>query len=154
MWSRNSKNNQYLTNMNKKEKQDYFFWRKCLAESFSIRHKEILDNIKQCMKNDDQKRRYMPLFFHFREIVSKTIRKWLGVKNHKSYDSDLADLVKLAAKVKTLQERTKLLEGLLWTTYCWIWPTKDKVFNKHLDNIYNALQTCQVHPSSSKTDTK
>ena len=141
--------------MNKKGKRDYFFeWRKQMAESSSIKHKEILDNVTRFMKNNDQKRRYMPLFFHFREIVSKTIRKWLGVKNHKSYDSDLADLVKLATKVKTLQERTKLLEGLLWITYCWLEPTNDKVFNKHLDNIYNSLQTCQVHPSSSKTDTK
>ena len=144
--------------MNKKEKQDCFFewrmWRKQMAESSSIKHKEILDNIKQCMKNDDQKRRYMPLFFHFRGIVSKTIRKWLGVKNHESYTSlDLTELTNLAFEVKTLRKKTELLEGLLWITYCWLEPTNDKVFNKHLDNIYNSLQTCQVHPSSSKTNT-
>lgn len=46
-----------------------------MAESSSVRHKEILDNITSFMKNDDQKRRYM--LIRLIVIVSKTIRKWL-----------------------------------------------------------------------------
>ena len=69
----------------------------------------------------------------------KTIRKWLGIKNPESYDSDLAKLTNLAAEVKILRKRTKLLEGLLWITYCWVKPTNDNAFNKHLDNIKEAL---------------
>ena len=132
--------------MNKKEKRDYSFkwrkWRVQTVESSSIKHKEILDNVTRFMKNDDQKRKSMliRLIVFVFYYMSKTIHKWLGVKNPEFYDSDLTELTNLAAEVKVLRKRTELLEGLLWITYCWLEPTNDKVFNKHLDNIYNALQ--------------
>ena len=112
------------------------------VESSSIKHKEILDNVTRFMKNDDQKRKSMliRLIVFVFYYMSKTIHKWLGVKNPEFYDSDLTELTNLAAEVKVLRKRTELLEGLLWITYCWLEPTNDKVFNKHLDNIYNALQ--------------
>ena len=66
--------------------------------------------------------------------------KRIGVKNTESYTSlDLVELTNLVVEVKALRKRTRLLEGLLWATLCWVKPTKDEAFNKHIVDIFDAL---------------
>ena len=77
------------------------------------------------------------------KTVEHKIRKMLkriGVNYPESYTSSaLVELTNLMVEVKALRKRTKLLEGLLWATLCWVRPTKDKAFNNHLDDIKKAL---------------